>query len=92
MEKDCILGQGAPSLAKDRLMDHSDAFQMWVCEHCGLQAILEKKDGESSTKMCNLCISRDVNLVKLPYATKLLSQELAGMNVMARILTKPYQS
>ena len=76
--------------AKDRLMEQSDAYRMWFCKICGLQAIVVKEDPENkipSRRECTVCQTNKVAMVKLPFATKLLMQELAGMNIICRVLT-----
>lgn len=84
MERDCILGQGAASFQKDRLMTCSDEFKMWICNVCGLQARVEK-GGE--VRECNICGTNDTSMIKIPYGTKLVNQELMVMNVVPRIFT-----
>jgi DNA-directed RNA polymerase II subunit RPB2 len=84
MERDCILGQGAASFEKDRIMTCSDEFKMWICNVCGLQAKVEK-GGE--TRECNICGMNNASLVKIPYGTKLVNQELTVMNIVPRIFT-----
>lgn len=91
MEKDCIVGQGAAAFAKDRLMDQSDSFQTWVCRYCGIQATVVRRAGQPPDKYCKLCDSKEVVRVKLPYSTKLVSQEFSGMNIIPRILTIPFK-
>ena len=83
----CLLAQGAPSFVRDRLMEQSDGYQIWVCKHCGLWGTVVKKEGKESEKFCRLCDSKDMSFIKLPYATKLLSQELGGMGIVMRVLT-----
>jgi len=88
MERDALLSQGVSAFTKDRLMDQSDSYQAWVCDHCGLLGTVVKKEGSKTLdKFCRVCDSKDLSLVKLPYATKLLAQELGGMNIVPRILT-----
>lgn len=84
MEKDTLAAQGCSALLVDRLSSQSDPYQMWICEYCGIQATAIR-DGEV---FCKLCTSKEVKLVRIPYATKLLTQELAGMNVIARFFTR----
>ena len=85
MEKDCIVSHGASFFLKERLLDQSDAFITHVCSKCGLFAIHNFETGES---YCKGCDTRDVNEIKIPYACKLLFQELESMNVVPRIYCK----
>ena len=86
MERDNLAGQGASAFLRDRLLENSDDYNMWFCSLCGVQAVMSQKGhGE-----CTLCKSRDVRNVRLPYATKLLMQELQGMGVMTRVVTTTF--
>ena len=83
-ERDCILGQGASRFVKDRMMEQSDEYRMWVCARCGLNVVVQEE--ANSIHLCNVCGSRDVAKIRIPYGAKLLAQELMGMNIVARIL------
>ena len=78
MERDCLIGYGATQLLLERLMVSSDAFVVNVCEVCGLLGY---------NGYCGYCKSSK-NVVKLtvPYATKLLFQELMAMQVVPRLV------
>lgn len=77
MERDCLIGYGASMLLMERLMTSSDEFQAYACRKCGL---LGYKD------WCQTCQSGDeVVILKIPYACKLLFQELQAMNVVPRL-------
>ena len=77
MERDCLIGYGASMLLMERLMISSDAFQVYVCNDCGLLGY---------AYWCNLCkSSKSVMTIKIPYACKLLFQELMAMNVVPRL-------
>lgn len=77
MERDCLIGYGASNLIMERLMLSSDAFTANVCEGCGLLGY----DG-----MCRRCRNGDkVSTIRMPYACKLLFQELQSMNIATRL-------
>ena len=60
-------------LLNERLMTSSDRFTVQVCEHCGLI-------GHPS--WCQNCGTREhLRQIEIPYACKLLIQELQSMNV-----------
>jgi DNA-directed RNA polymerase II subunit RPB2 len=73
MEKDALITHGSSRMLKETLFDNSDPFQIPVCIQCGFVS-----DDRISCKHCN---SSSVQLKNLPYATKLLLQELAGMGI-----------
>lgn len=87
MERDCILGQGAARFGRDRLMEQSDEFRMWVCSICGLPAHVEQ---QGEIKECRVCGTGDVSYIRIPYGSKLIIQELMAMNIVPRILTSDY--
>ncbi|EEQ82318.1 hypothetical protein NCER_100983 [Vairimorpha ceranae BRL01] len=84
MERDCIISHGASAFLKERLMDVSDPYTCCICDLCGLIAIDTKRYNE-----CKGCNNRtNLSLVEIPYAFKLLIQELMGMNIAPRIKTE----
>jgi DNA-directed RNA polymerase II subunit RPB2 len=85
MEKDCIISHGASAFLKERLMDQSDSFTTHVCNKCGLFAI---HDSRQNYSYCNKCSTSEISTVKIPYACKLLFQELMCMNIVLRMNIK----
>ncbi|KAF2755609.1 beta and beta-prime subunits of DNA dependent RNA-polymerase [Pseudovirgaria hyperparasitica] len=75
MERDCLIAYGASQLLLERLMLSSDAHECDVCEGCGMMGY---------QGWCGVCKSRKgVVRLTIPYAAKLLMQELLSMNVKA---------
>ena len=83
MERDILLAQGVQSVVRDRLLEQSDVFKMWLCDICGWTAVYNK---ERNMKECRLCQNSSISVVKLPYGAKLLRDELAGMGIIARMI------
>ena len=82
MERDCLIGYGASMLLIERLMISSDEFAVDVCETCGLIGY---------SGWCQSCRSaKHVTNLKIPYACKLLFQELQAMNVVPRLRLTDY--
>lgn len=85
MERDCVVSHGASRFAKGRLYDASDKFMVHVCRDCGMIAAY---NDEKEIHRCNNCENTtNFAKVEIPYACKLLFQELISMNVAPRILT-----
>lgn len=81
MERDCIISHGSAAFLKERLMDVSDAYTCYVCNHCGILAIAGK-----GIRECRACANHtDISKIQIPYAFKLLIQELMAMNIAPRI-------
>jgi DNA-directed RNA polymerase III subunit RPC2 len=82
MERDCLIGHGASRLLLERLMLSSDAFEVHVCQTCGLLGY---------KGWCQSCHS-GVNMapMTIPYAAKLLFQELQSMNVAPRLILEDF--
>lgn len=81
MERDCMISHGASVFLKERLMDVSDSYTCYVCDKCGLIAIFGKDILE-----CRGCSNQiSISKIQIPYAFKLLVQELMAMNIAPRI-------
>ena len=85
MERDATVGHGASRFTRGRMYDCSDKYEVHVCRKCGMIA---SYNDDRSIHLCKICENRsDFALVQIPYACKLLFQELTTMNVAPRILT-----
>jgi DNA-directed RNA polymerase II subunit RPB2 len=83
MERDCMIAHGSVGFLKERMMDVSDLFQIYVCKECGLFA---KVNPEKDIYKCGGCHnSSNFAKINIPYAYKLLMQELEGMSIVPRL-------
>jgi len=86
MEKDAIVAHGMGQFLKERMMETSDITQVYVCDDCQLFA---SKVIDKDYYFCKACHnSTRISVVNIPYACKLLFQELQAVNILARIETE----
>jgi DNA-directed RNA polymerase II subunit RPB2 len=85
MERDAMISNGAARFTRGRLYDASDKYQVYVCKKCGLIA---SYNDQMHIHHCRTCDNRaDFAYVEIPYACKLLFQELITMNIAPRMIT-----
>eukprot|EP00252_Welwitschia_mirabilis_P002829 TRINITY_DN12826_c0_g1_i1.p1 TRINITY_DN12826_c0_g1~~TRINITY_DN12826_c0_g1_i1.p1 ORF type:complete len:928 (-),score=181.14 TRINITY_DN12826_c0_g1_i1:493-3177(-) len=83
MERDCLIAYGASMMILERLMISSDQFEIQVCTKCGLLGYYNHK---LKMAYCTTCKSGEqISTMKLPYACKLMFQELQAMNIVPRL-------
>lgn len=96
MERDVMLAHGMSRFCRERLYDASDKYTTYICDMCGL--IVPYNDG-TITRMhtknnmtvhhCKTCNNMTkFSRVEIPYAYKLLAQELQTINIVPRIITE----
>ena len=85
MERDTTVAHGAARFTKERLYDVSDKYSVYSCKKCGLIA---SYNDAMHIHRCRTCDNRtDFAYVQIPYACKLLFQELITMNIAPRLIT-----
>jgi DNA-directed RNA polymerase II subunit RPB2 len=85
MERDAMISHGASRFTKGRMYDASDKYHVYSCNKCGMIATY---NDEMHIHICRTCENRtDFSYVEIPYACKLLFQELMTMNIAPRIMT-----
>lgn len=94
MERDSIIAHGMGKFLKEKMMDTADAYSTYVCDKCGLfaQRLIKKNfDIVASNRDVYYCQScnnyTEISKIMIPYAFKLMCQELMAMNIAPRIRT-----
>jgi len=85
MERDCIISHGAARFLKERLFEVSDKYEAHICQRCGTFCVAVLSE---SRYECSICENQDhICKVQMPYACKLLIQELMAMHLSPRLIT-----
>jgi DNA-directed RNA polymerase II subunit RPB2 len=83
MERDCLVAHGAANFLRDRLYANSDPYRIHVCNDCGMIAVANLI---AQTFHCTFCENHSrFSQVHIPYAGKLLFQELMAMCITPRL-------
>ena len=86
MERDCVAAHGMAEFTKERLMECSDAFRCYSCRDCGLLAVANPVEGIWACRGCGN--TTNFSNIEIPYAYKLLLQELESMCISSRVITQ----
>jgi len=92
MERDGILCHGISVFLKERLMDMSDNYRVFVCDLCGVIAnyniSTDKRTNVTyNVQECNYCNNHSAfSEVRIPFSCKLLIQELFAMGIVLRLI------
>lgn len=85
MENDCLVSHGLGQFQKEKIMECSDNYKMYVCKECNSFATVNH---EKEIYNCRNCTNK-VNFteIRIPYACKLLLQEIQTMSIGTKINT-----
>ncbi|OEH75128.1 DNA-directed RNA polymerase II subunit [Cyclospora cayetanensis] len=84
MERDCMISHGAARMLKERLFDQSDAYRIHCCDVCGTMCVADLQRLAFECKLCGN--SNKISQVYIPYACKLLLQELIAMCIYPKLV------
>jgi len=77
METDAFKAGGCSRFLKDRLFDVSDSYYVLVCENCKMML--------NGNRYCNTCNLSNIKKLDIPYAAKLLFQEMGAMGIKVEL-------
>jgi len=102
MERDVMIAHGMSRFCRERLYDASDKYSVYTCRRCGMVAqyndggnsgaINHMRSGTAASDftihLCKTCDNTtDFAKVEIPYAYKLMAQELQTINIVPRLIT-----
>ena len=87
MERDCGVAHGAAAVLHERMMISSDKYDAPICEKCGLIGTVIQ-DSTFEQRKCNMCGDTKIHTIQMPYAGKLMMQELMSMGISPQLVIK----
>ena len=85
MEVECNWGHGTVQFLKERFMECSDNYRVFVCSKCGNMANVNRTQG---TYSCDFCPNHiKFSEIRIPFASKLLFHEIQSMGINTKFLT-----
>ena len=85
MERDCMISHGSAAMLKERLVDVSDKYEIYICNSCHT---ITSGNEHQHIYECKACKNYgDFTKSHIPYSCKLLFQELMTMSIGPRLLT-----
>lgn len=95
MERDVMIAHGMSKFCRERMYNVADKYAVHVCKKCGMIATFNNGDKgimrskpNMSVHKCNTCDNvTEFSYVEVPYAFKLMAQELQTINVVPRLIT-----
>lgn len=85
MEVECTWAHGTIHFLKERFMECSDNYRIFVCKKCGMMANVNPEKGIYNCKTCKNITH--FSELRIPYASKLLFQEIQAMSIATKFLT-----
>lgn len=84
MELECMWAHGTMFFLKERFMECSDNYRVFVCKECGMMAHVNPERGIYHCKPCKNIT--DFAEIRIPFAGKLLFQEIQTMAISTRFI------
>lgn len=88
MEVSALTAHGVACFIKERLFHLSDEYATYFCDRCGFFATANFK---KHIFKCGNCDYDKLNKISLPYACKIIFQELMAMGIVPRVRKNPIE-
>ena len=88
MEKDCIVAHGATMNLMEKFRDHSDGFNIYVCQNCNRRAVVNEDKGTTKCYYCD--DNSDIVRIKNSWSTNLMINEVESMGIGINLIPEPY--
>lgn len=85
MEVECNWAHGTMNFLKERFMECSDNYRVFVCKKCGMIANVNPEKNIHNCKACKNVT--DFSQIRIPYSSKLLFQEVQTMGIATKFIT-----
>lgn len=86
MEKDCFMSHQVMGAFAEKIHDHSDGTDIYICK-CGLRAVANERENLYYCKRCGG--SADIRAVKSSHCANLFMHEVEGMGINLEFETEP---
>lgn len=86
MEVECNWAHGCLQFLKERIVDCSDNYRVFVCTQCGMMANVNPDRNIHECKACKNTSS--FQQIRIPYAAKLLFQEIQCLGIGTKFITQ----
>jgi DNA-directed RNA polymerase II subunit RPB2 len=85
MEVECNWAHGTMNFLKERFMECSDNYRMFICKKCWRPANVNP---EKNIYRCHNCSNKtNFSEIRVPFASKLLMQEIQSMSIGTKFIT-----
>ena len=85
MESECLLAHGSFAFLKERFLDCSDHFRVFVCRRCHRMAPINPSERLYSCRSCKNTL--EFAQLRIPFACKLFFQEINALGIDTKLLT-----
>jgi len=82
-----MIAHGSANVMREKLFTQSDGYMTHICQDCGLIAVANLDGNQYRCPNDQTCKGSTIGMIEIPYAAKLLFQELMAMQIAPRLMT-----